>query len=253
MDPIVQGLLLNNLVDIEYISIGKFPTKGLMTKNLRFMYHEDSMEFGSGDFFQAYDILRRRKVTLLNEEDILGIVVFNPDSRDPLDLCKGICIPEHDCRSRAVKRFRESCGTATNAGDPMLLTDEEKRVFVDFFTGMNLSHFSEKELDECVEDLTYMSGEARLVDGLTYGVFFGCDMDFESETEALSYAAQRWISLVSVYRSLSLQRPKDNADSEEEQVNSASIRSGQSLSIEAIKAMKFPDPQSFKSYDQIMS
>ena len=235
MDPIVQGLLSSNLVTVEYLSIGGFPTRGLMTKNLHFMYHEDSIEFDGGDFFQAYDILRKKKTTVLNEEEIFKITVYNPGKIDPLDLCKGACQPTHDCRSEAIAEFKKQNGDFIPIGDPLLLADPQKRILIDFFTGMNLAHLTEEELDTCLEDLSYMSQDARFVDDVTYSVYFGCDMDFKSEEEGLRYAAQRWFDLINVYRDLYLQELEED-----------------SPVGRAVKDLQLPNIESFGDYEQVI-
>jgi hypothetical protein len=235
VNSILKGLLDNNLVEIEYLSVGKFPTRGLFTRHLHFMYHEDSMGFNEGDFFQAYDILRMKKVTILNEEDILSIGVYNPDSLDPKTLYLGVCQPTHGCRSTQIKKFLSACGCLCSRGDTSSLNIEEKLVLIEFYAGLVGDDLSDDLVDELIVDLGYMSGTHRSADVLQYGLFFGMDIDFNSEKDSVAHAAKKWLSLISVYCSLYSQELEH-----------------ESPILQAINEMRLPDPADFQDFEQVL-
>lgn len=235
MNSILKGLLDNNLVEVEYLSVGKFPTKGLFTNNLDFMYHEDDMYFNVGDFFQSYEILRRRKITILNEDDIMSIAAFNPLSLDPKVLCQGVCQPVHDCRSEQIKKFLSSCGPIVSRGDLSLLELEEKRIFLEFYGGIIEESLTEDLIDELVEDLRYMPKSYKVADGMRYGLFFGMDIDLGSEKKSIEYAARKWLRFISAYSSLYIQELEEGSP----------VR-------EAVKDMRLPDPSAFEDFQQIL-
>ena len=236
MDGLLGGLLDNNLVEIEYLSAGRFPTRGLFTRHQHFMYHEkDIVEFEEGGFFQAYEILRRKKITILNEEEILGVSTYNPQSCLPIDLCLGVSQPIHSSRSTQIKKFLSACGPIASRGDPEKLNREEKLLFLEFFTGLVERDIPEDTVDELLADLRYMSSMHKVADTLQYGIFFGMDIDFETEEESIAYAASKWFSIIRVYGSLYLQHLDPS-----------------SPVFEAITDMRLPDPNGFESFEQVL-
>lgn len=234
MNVILNGLLDNNLVHTQYISAGRFPTQALLTRNPNFA--GANVSFPAGNFLSAYDVIRKKRLTILNEDEILATSVYNPANISPENLYNGTVQPTKSVATQAKAEFHKKCGDLVSRGDPYVLSKKDKCTIIAFYTGFNCEDLSEEEVDTNFQDLAFAPPEMLMVTPVRLGFFFAYDYEFESEEAGVLFGAQQWIRLLKVYQNLSLQGI-DESD----------------FLFKAIKNINFPDPESFRSIDQIVA
>ena len=236
MNKVLKGLLSTNVVEILYMPTGRLPSIGLFTRNSKFIQGSSFNEDVSGKFyFEAFEILRQRKIGIKLEEEILETKVYNPNNRSAMDLYSSKKEEDIDIVRKGISEFKSSyLAPLCEFGDPFSLSLQDKKVIIDLHLGTGAQDFSIDDANAHIEDLNFTLPSYRLMSYIRYGFFFAMDYDWKTEKAAMLFAVKKWYSLVSVYKNLALQ-------------------GSPSLGLkESLDAILFPDPNSFVNYHQII-
>ena len=153
----LEGLLRNNVVEMQYFRLGFFPTRALLTLNPSFTKEKGALnEVEIEAFVSAYDILRKRIVTLNNQEEVLSTNVFNPDAISPMQLyAKDFCANKKMVDD-AISDFQSKRLTnISSVGDVFKLSLKSKMVLVDLFMATGNSIKNPDVINQHLEDISH--------------------------------------------------------------------------------------------------
>lgn len=235
MDHMLEGLLRNNVVEMQYFKLGFFPTRALLTLNPDFIEEKGALSNVEVEaFVSGYDVLRKKVVTLNNQEEVLSTNVFNPDAISPMNLyAKDFCADKKMVNDAIADFQSKRLTNVSSVGDVFKLSLKSKAILVDLFMATGNSIKNPDVINEHLEDIYYADPTIRGMTQIRYGFFFAMDYEWESDQQALAFAAKKWLSLIDVYRELFSQ--------------SCSERTRKN-----IENIKYPEIDQFDTYEKII-
>lgn len=235
MDIVLEKVLDSGVASIEYASSAGFPTRALLTKNINYMPdYIDQMIFNHGSFLEAFDLLRQRKITILSSQKVFHFIAYNPAKLLPSDMVHPSSMPSKKTIQDYTEAFIKGCGEIVSRGDAVLLSRSEKKTLLSLFAAVEADDFDDMHLDESLEDLKFSRQEYKAADKLALGYFIDFHKDIP-ESESVSHAAKKWISVVKIYAKLCLM----------EEMLSDKDR-------DMIESIVYPDPESFDTEEDVI-
>lgn len=230
--------MANNIVQIGYASEFGFPTMGMFTSNPWFVEEANEGLVIEGEF-DAFDLVRKKAVSINNFGEIISIQVHNPQGIPPSSLVSGVSWSTKYNRDENIVAFLEQCSPAGIMKSMHLLPRDPAVVLLEFFLASDFKHLSKEEVASCHQDLRF-SSLLTLERGVgIYQNFLEIDYDSADQVQ-LDASAKKWFSLIKAYGALLRMELRNIDDSGAREV------------AEALEQFEFPSDGNFPNCNEIV-
>lgn len=198
MDDTLYGALSNTVVEVHFLSEGKFITRGLFS-NCQRLIPQGNARHKEFSYFACYEFFRKRVVRIMNETNLVRVLFENPEGVRPGQIVYGECQPTKEWARSQVKKFVFEANPF-GRGFIKDLDDRHKITAIEFFSGekgvpegVPLNHLIDDLI--CSEIFTNVPKELLVA-------------QFLAETDSMN---KQWDRLIDLYRELSISEIKKDA------------------------------------------